>query len=162
MVPMAYLETTMFNYYFDTERDAHEATLELFAAISRGEYEAYTSQYVVDELSNAPEPKRSDMLALLEKYNILIIPKSDDAEKLADTYLKANGGIPSKKILDAQHIALVAETTTASSRGLDYIFSCNFHHINKDSTKDMVNRVNAETGYKPIKIINPQEVFDVD
>jgi predicted nucleic acid-binding protein len=154
IVKTAYLETTMFNYYFDTDRDAHEATVMLFTAIAKGEYEAYTSQYVVDELQNAPEPKRTDMLTLLGKSNIPIIPKSEDAEELADRYLKENKGIPSKKILDAQHIAI------ASSRGLDYIFSCNFHHINKESTKEMVNRVNAEAGYKPIKIINPQEVFN--
>jgi hypothetical protein len=26
-VPKIYLETTVFNYYFDTERDAHEDTV---------------------------------------------------------------------------------------------------------------------------------------
>jgi len=39
-----YLETTMFNYYFDSERDGHSATVKLFEAIGAGEYVGYTSR----------------------------------------------------------------------------------------------------------------------
>ena len=31
--PKVYLETTMFNYFFDTERDAHADTVKLFDEI---------------------------------------------------------------------------------------------------------------------------------
>ena len=48
--PKIYLETTLFNFYFDTERDAHNATVKLFEEITTGKYEAFTSRYVVDEL----------------------------------------------------------------------------------------------------------------
>jgi len=33
-----YLETTMFNYFFDSERDGHRDTIRMFEAIGRGEY----------------------------------------------------------------------------------------------------------------------------
>jgi len=47
-----YLETTMFNYYFDEDRDiAHQSTVRLFKDIAVGKYEAFTSRYVVNELS---------------------------------------------------------------------------------------------------------------
>jgi hypothetical protein len=36
----AYLETTMFNYFFDEARDGHAATVAFFEAASRGEIEA--------------------------------------------------------------------------------------------------------------------------
>jgi predicted nucleic acid-binding protein len=52
----AYLETTMFNYFFDEARDGHAATVAFFEAAGRGEIEAYTSQYVVSELKVAGEP----------------------------------------------------------------------------------------------------------
>ena len=48
-----YLETTIFNYYFDNDRDAHADTVKLFQEIDKEKYEAYTSAYVVRELLNA-------------------------------------------------------------------------------------------------------------
>ena len=38
-----YLETTVFNYYFDTDRDGHEDVVRLFEAIGAGRYEGYNS-----------------------------------------------------------------------------------------------------------------------
>jgi predicted nucleic acid-binding protein len=46
--PKVYLETTMFNYYCDTDRDAHQATVALFEAIGRGEFEGFTSDYALE------------------------------------------------------------------------------------------------------------------
>jgi hypothetical protein len=40
--PKIYLETTIFNYYFDTERDAHIDTVKLFKEIKEDKYDAYT------------------------------------------------------------------------------------------------------------------------
>lgn len=58
-----YLETTVFNYYFDEDRLGHEDVLKLFEAIKAGKYEAYTSSYVMQELEQAPEPKRANMFS---------------------------------------------------------------------------------------------------
>jgi predicted nucleic acid-binding protein len=68
-----YLETTVFNYYFDTDRDGHEDTVRLFEAIGAGEFEGYTSEYVMAELRGAKEPKKSNMLFLTGKYGIAIL-----------------------------------------------------------------------------------------
>ena len=39
-----YLETTLFNFYFDEDRGfAHESTRALFREITAGKYEAFTS-----------------------------------------------------------------------------------------------------------------------
>ncbi|MCL2096264.1 MAG: hypothetical protein FWH10_05090, partial [Oscillospiraceae bacterium] len=54
-VAKIYLETTMFNYYFDIERDAHADTVKLFNEIRTGKYEAYTSVYVIDELEDTKD-----------------------------------------------------------------------------------------------------------
>jgi len=42
-----YLETTLFNYYFDEDRDAHADTVRLFEDIAAEKYEAYTSAYIL-------------------------------------------------------------------------------------------------------------------
>ena len=52
----------MFNHYFDEDRGiVHESTVALFKEIENEKYEAYTSRYVINELTNAPEPKRDKM-----------------------------------------------------------------------------------------------------
>jgi hypothetical protein len=40
-----YLETTIFNFYFEEERDGHDATMRLLEAIGAGKYKGYTSDY---------------------------------------------------------------------------------------------------------------------
>jgi predicted nucleic acid-binding protein len=149
-----YLETTMFNLYLDENRPSHAATRKLFDAIKRGEYDIYTSQYVVDELEAADEPKRTDMLNLITEYNIKVIDKSDEIVQLAKIYIDEHDGIPEKKFLDALHIA------ASSIESVDYLFSCNFKHINKLKTKKMVARVNLREGYEPVIICKPEEVVD--
>jgi len=151
--PKIYLETTMFNYYFDADRDAHGDTVKLFEEIQAGKYEAYTSAYVADELNDADEPKRSNMLALITGYNIMVLDATDKVRNLADMYVN-DGVIPIKHRYDALHIAI------ATVNDLDYVFSLNFKHINKIKTKAMTSNVNIREGYKPIIIASPMEVIE--
>ena len=125
--PKIYLETTIFNYYFDADRDAHADTVKLFKEIKSGKYEAYTSIYVTNELIEAEEPKRSNMLALITEYNITVLPASEEARNLADIYV-SEGIIPQKYRTDGVHIAV----TTVND--LDMIVSMNFQHIVKRKT----------------------------
>ena len=153
--PRIYLETTVFNHYFDTEREAHAATVKLFGEIKAGKYEAFTSLYVTDELAKASEPKKSVMLALIGEYGIHVLNFSDEARSLANIYVKERI-IPTKYQYDGLHIAC------ATVNDLDYIFSLNFKHINKLRTKTMTSIVNIREGYKQIIITSPLEVIDYD
>ena len=148
-----YLESTMFNYYFDTDRDGHEETVRLFDAIGVGKYEGYSSEYAVYELLNSSEPKRTNMLGLIEKYKIITLNISEESDRMADLYVQ-NKIIPLKYRLDAAHIAI------ASIYGLDCVLSFNFEHINKLKTKRMTEIINLNEGYKGIIICTPMEVLD--
>jgi len=148
-----YIETTLFNFYFDTERDAHAATVTLFKEVAAGKYEAYTSGYVIDELERAPEEKRVKMLALIQEYDIFILEKSDEAERFASMYV-SEGIIPAKYRTDGLHIAV------AAIMGLDMIISLNFNHIVKTKTKTGTAVINIRYGCKPIQINSPMEVIE--
>ena len=154
-VAKIYLETTMFNYYFDKDRESHADTVKLFEEIKSNKYEAYTSTYVTDELNAADEPKRSQMLSLVKKYNIVVLRNNEEAELLADIYVN-DGVIPVKYRYDGLHIAI------AAIYDLDYIFSLNFQHINKLKTKMMTSNINIRQGYKPIYICSPMEVVEYE
>ncbi|GHS96010.1 hypothetical protein AGMMS50276_13670 [Synergistales bacterium] len=148
-----YIETTVFNYYFDEDRDGHADTVQLFEAIGAGEFEAYTSRYATDELMEAPEPKRSNMLALVDKYGLTSLETNDESNRMADLYIQ-KGIIPLKYRRDAAHIAI------ASIHGLDCVVSYNFQHINRSRTKLLTGRVNYEEGYKGIFIFTAKEVLE--
>jgi len=145
----------MFNYYFDTDRDAHGDTVKLFKEIQMGKYEAYTSIYVTDELIKADEPKRSNMLTLISEYNIEVLDDSEEARQLAEIYVE-EGVVPTKYFYDGLHIAI------ATINDLEHIFSLNFKHINKLKTKTMTGFINVRQGYKPIIIASPMEVIEDD
>ena len=151
--PKIFIETTIFNHFFDTDRDAHSATVKLFEDIRAGKYEAYTSTYVIEELMKADDPKRSKMLALISEYNIAVIPADDEARDLADVYV-SEGVIPVKYRYDGLHIAI------ATINDLEYVFSLNYQHINKVKTKTMTGLINVREGYKPVTIVSPMEVIE--
>ena len=63
-----YLETTLFNYYFDEDRDAHADTVTLFDECASGKFEPYTSTYVINELDDAPPEKRDKIILFFSQF----------------------------------------------------------------------------------------------
>ena len=149
--PKVYLETTMFNYYFDSERDAHADTVKFFEEIKAGKYQAFTSNYTTEELSKAPEEKFVKMMGLIEEYDIAILNPSDDEVRLAVLY-QEQGILPARSTTDALHIA------AATVNDLDMILSLNFEHIVRKKTVVMTSSLNTQLGYRPIDIRSPMEV----
>jgi hypothetical protein len=147
-----YLETTMFNYFVEETKEDNLVTVAFFEAIGFSQFDGYTSTYAIEEMENASEPKRSDMLALIDKYQITVLDASEEADRLAGVYIQ-NGIIPEKKNLDAQHIAI------ATIHDIGIILSYNFKHINKLKTKTMVPAINQNEGYLPVIITQPKEVI---
>ena len=148
-----YLETTLFNFYFDKDREAHVDTIKLFGEIAAGKYEAFTSTYVTDELENAPPQKRDKMIGLITKYNISVLAPSDESMRMAILYV-AEGIIPEKYLTDGLHIAV------ATVNDLDMIISMNFQHIVKRKTKIGTGSINALSGYRAVEIYSPMEVVE--
>ena len=149
--PKIYLETTMFNYFFDTDRDAHADTVRLFEEIAAGKYEAYTSRPVIEELEKTKSDKRKKMLSLIAEREIPILETNVEAEKLADIYV-AEGIIPITYRTDGLHIAI------AAVNDLDMIINMNFQHIVKRKTIKMTAAINSINGYRAVEIYSPMEV----
>jgi predicted nucleic acid-binding protein len=150
-----YLETTVFNRFYDENREYIDETKELFQKIKDKRVEAYTSTYVIEELDRAPEPKRKNMLNLISEYGINVLEIDQKAIDLADVYIEM-GIIPLKFRMDGVHIAM------ASINEADCIISLNFHHINKLKTKMATEIINRMNGYSNPYICTPMEVFDYE
>jgi len=148
-----YLETTLFNFYFDMDREAHAATVKLFNEIAAGKYNAFTSTYVTDELENAPQEKSEKMIGLITQYSISVLAPNDETKRVADLYTN-EGIIPQKYLTDGLHIAI------ATVNDLDMIISMNFQHIVKRKTKIGTGNINALNGYRAVEICSPMEVVE--
>jgi len=152
--PTVYIETSVFNFVFaDDAPEGQRHTLALFEEIRQGRYKPYTSEYVIRELERAASPKREEMLALIDQYNVTILPTSEEAERLARMYV-AEGIIPARYVDDSRHIAM------ASVYGLAFIVSFNFKHIVKRTTVLMTESINLREGYNRIGIYSPTEVIE--
>jgi hypothetical protein len=148
----AYIETTIFNRFFDEKRGYIAETRQFFDYIRNGSLDAYTSAYVVGELKRAPSPKREQMLKLITDYGIKVLDYDELAPNLADHYISV-GILPKKSRVDGIHIAM------AAINNMDYIVSLNFKHINKVKTKLNLDVIHAELDYSSPIICTPMEVL---
>ena len=153
--PKVYLETTMFNYYFDANRDAHADTVRFFKETEGGKYQPFTSTYAIEEMERAPKEKSDKMIALISAYNITVLRRSEEADKLAKLYLEQSI-MPPRCVADASHVAV------ATVNDMDIILSLNFEHIVRRKTVLMTGNLNIQLGYKPIEIRPPMEVVNRD
>ncbi len=148
-----YLETTTFNWFFD-ERKGHEDVVRLFEAVKAGQFAGYTSHYVTDELDKAEEPKRTNMLHLIDEYGIIELDSKPEVVVLAKEYINA-GAVPKSQSFDSLHVAF------ASVHRLNVIVSYNFHHINRNKTKTLIPLINAKHGFlEMLMFLTAEEVFD--
>ena len=147
-----YLETTVFNRFLENNREYYSDTKGLFEKIFHNEIEAYSSTYVIEELDRANEPKRTEMLSLIKKYNVTILEIDQRAYDLSEIYIEM-GIIPEKYRIDGIHIAM------AAINNMDCIVSLNFRHINKLKTKMATEIIHKMKGYCNPFICTPMEVI---
>jgi predicted nucleic acid-binding protein len=155
-IPKLFLETTVFNFYFETKQGQKQTdAIRLFEEIAGGKYEAYTSKAVIDEIKAASKEKAEKMKTLSKKYIKRVIRPSPEAKRIADIYVK-KGIIPLKFWADALHIA------TATVNKLDFVVSYNLGHIVKTKTMIGTGLANLREGYRQIGLSTPTEVIDYD
>ncbi|MDR1841846.1 MAG: hypothetical protein LBQ86_07990 [Holophagales bacterium] len=148
----AYLETTIFNRYFEEGREYSNETKLLFDRIAEGKIEGFISLAVLEELEMLPDFMRTQMLWLIPRYNIKTLVMREAAFELADMYVDT-GIIPARFMFDGLHIA------TAAVYNLDCIISLNFRHINRWLTKAETEIVHRMKGLGHLFICTPGEVL---
>ena len=147
-----YIETTVFNRFLEDNREYNMETKNLFEKILQNKIEPYSSTYVIEELDKASEPKRTEMLNLIQKYKITLLKIDQRAFDLSEIYIEM-GIIPIKFRIDGIHIAM------AAIHEMDCIVSLNFRHINKLKTKMATEIIHRMKGYNNPFICTPMEVI---
>ena len=155
-----YLETSIFSFYHEMREHGEYPKFkaqvrEIFERIKAGEYEPYTSIFVMDEITKEKDPEKLEkMRSLISDYGITFLEVTDEVARLASLYIE-EGAISPAWETDALHIAM------ATVHGLDLIVSLNFTHIVRIWTIDRVRRVNKRENYQGIGIYRPSEVLEL-
>ena len=93
------------------------------------------------------------MLALIDEYNIKVLPITDESDQMADLYI-------SQRIILVKYRLDGAQIAISSIHGLDYVLSYNYQHINRAKTKLLTDRVNNQKGYNSVLICTAKEVLE--
>ncbi len=149
-----YLESSVVSYY--TNRRSRDLVVAAYQEITSDwweaelpKYDAYISDFVVQEISRGNPVAAQKRMAAVEPFAFLEIP--DAVEDLALRYL-TEIDIPRRSHVDAFHIA------TAVLNGMNYIVSWNFHHISNVFVKERIRRINDVQGVETPVICTPEEL----
>ena len=104
----------------------------------------------IAELTDTPEPKRSDCLGLLR--DIPLLELDNEIEALVRTYIE-NKVMPADVTGDALHLAL------ATLHECDILVSWNCRHIANANKFEHVRKINGRLGYETPQLITPLELI---
>jgi predicted nucleic acid-binding protein len=118
-----YFDTSVISFLFaDDSPDFKSITINFFENYSK-EYDLYISEIVLLEINkNTDELLKTDMLNIIDKYNIQTLEYNLEIDEIAKKYILSKI-IPERKIEDALHVAY----TTYYE--IDILLSWNFKHL---------------------------------
>jgi len=148
-----YIETSAWNFFFaDDAPEKRDITKEFFRSVEKGLYEIFISGIVIREINDAPEPKRTALFNLINKYTPIELEITEEAEELTEAYMNRSIVAQNKRD-DAFHVAV------ATASEIDAIITWNYSHLANLRKAELFNAVNLEKGYtKRIEIVTPMEV----
>jgi predicted nucleic acid-binding protein len=151
-----YLETSTVSHL--RQEDAPEKmkqTQEFWEILKTGKYDVYTSDITVIELSRCAEPKRKELLALLEDIGYTLVEAIDNEEiAVLEEEVRRLGIIPAKKVFDRLHIA------AAVYSGCNIIVSWNFDHMVNVKTIDGVRIICLANNIAPVDIYSADVLLE--
>ncbi len=116
---------------------------------TRGSYDLFVSQFVIDEAGAGDQEAAANRLAALSEAMLLEV--TEDAISLGERLI-TGGGLPTKARVDALHIAV------AAVHGMDYLLTWNCKHIANATMRDRIEELCREAGFEPPVICTPFEL----
>jgi len=118
---------------------------------SRGSFDVYASQFVLDEAAAGDAVAAARRLQALQDVPLLDV--TSEAVALA-ARLIADHGLPPKARVDALHVA------TAAVHGMDYLLSWNCKPIANAMLRSKIESICRATGFEPPVICTPIELVE--
>ena len=157
MNQLIFIETSIPSFYFETrpgvQMQARREWTREWWELAKWQDELVSSLWVLRELEDSPEPKRSDSIALME--DVRLLQSAPEIDALVDHYLE-HKVMPADADGDARHLAV------ATFWKCDILASWNCKHLANANKTDHIRRVNAILGYETPKLITPLELLEVE
>ena len=155
MSALIYVETSIPSFYHETrpemEHQARRKWTREWWDLATVRDTLVTSATVIAELRLAPEPKRSDAIALLEPLQVLAMPS--EVDELTGAYI-AHKVMPRDAAGDARHLAV------ATFHRCDILVTWNCRHIANLNKQTHIRSVNAALGFPTPALVTPLELLE--
>lgn len=154
---LIYVETSIPSFYFETrtlpEHQARRQWTRDWWCVARATETLVTSLAVVAELDRTPEPKKSEMLELIEPLPLLESP--EEVDDLVAVYISEKV-MPADATGDARHLAL------ATFHECDILVTWNCRHIANANKTAHIQLINGRLGYKTPQLVTPLELMETE
>ncbi len=155
-MPKLYVETTILGYLSgrssrDVVTAGHQKTTRLWWNRRRHQFDLYSSELVLEEISAGDEEEAEERRSHLRGIKLLAF--SPEAVALAKALLKRQA-LPPKAENDALHVAL------AAINGMDFLLTWNCRHLANASLRALIERVSKKAGYRCPIICTPEELLE--
>jgi hypothetical protein len=155
MNQLIYVETSIPSFYFETRPGAQiqarrEWTREWWD-LAKWQDELVSSLWVIRELEETPEPKRSECLDLLQDLRLL--QSAPEIDEMVEYYI-AHKVMPADADGDARHLAV------ATFWKCDILASWNCKHIANANKTDHIRHVNEGLGFATPQLITPYHLLE--
>lgn len=117
---------------------------------SRNNFELYTSQAVVKEVSQGDAEMAAQRLEILRGFSLVELNQS--VLDLAEQFLQRSN-LPAKADVDAVHIA------AATIHGMDYLLTWNCKHIANAQIQGKLAKISLDFGYVLPVLCTPYELL---
>ncbi len=156
MSETVYIETSILGYL--TARPSRNLVVAANVQVTRewwdtrrSDFQLYTSQAVVKEVSQGDAEIASRRLEILRDFSLLELNQS--VLDLAEQFL-GRSNLPSKADVDAVHIA------TATVHGIDYLLTWNCKHIANAQIQGKLAEISLDFGYELPILCTPYELLE--
>lgn len=156
MSETVYVETSILGYL--TARPSRNLVVAANVQVTRewwdtrrSDFQLYTSQAVVKEVSQGDAEIASRRLEILRDFSLLELNQS--VLDLAEQFL-GRSNLPSKADVDAVHIA------TATVHGIDYLLTWNCKHIANAQIQGKLAEISLDFGYELPILCTPYELLE--
>ena len=149
-----YLDTSVISHL--SQEDVPEKmadTRKLWKMFQNGVYEVCLSSVTLREVSDCPEPKRTELRNYLKQVQYSVFDITREVSEVARQIIDM-GILTEKSFDDCQHIG------AAVVNNCDCIISWNFKHIVNIKTIRGVRAITNLQGYKPIEIWSPSVLLE--
>ena len=154
MSALIYVETSIPSFYHETRPEAQFQAMKEWTRewwdIARVRDALVTSDPVLIELERAPEPKRSEAMALLATLPLL--DDVDAVDEIVAAYFH-HKLMPRDAEGDARHLAL------ATFHECDILATWNCRHIANANKQEHIRRVNSSLGFATPVLTTPFELL---